>query len=85
MHDLQVSAIEPVDVVDLVKVKEEKLNELYGRSRLRLKDDMEFFPEDYRYPGTDYERMAHILTTELIAEDKRSQKSDAPFEVNKFQ
>ncbi|GAV03205.1 hypothetical protein RvY_13664 [Ramazzottius varieornatus] len=45
---------------------------------------MEFFPEDYRYPSTDYERMAHILTAELIAEDKRSQKSDAPFEVAKL-
>ena len=81
--DLEVSSIEPVDVVDLVKAKEDKLSELYGRSRLRLKDDMEFFPEDYRYPATDYERMAHIMTIELIAEEKRGQKSDALLEVIK--
>ncbi|OQV20848.1 hypothetical protein BV898_20140, partial [Hypsibius exemplaris] len=37
----------------------------------------------YRYPTTDYQRMAHVLTTELLAQNQREQKTDAPYEVAK--
>ena len=78
---LEVSAIEPVDVIDIVKVREDKLNEMFGGSGLRLKDSMAHYPEDFRYPTTDYQRMAHVLTTELLAQDQRERKTEAPFEV----
>ncbi|XP_055346753.1 uncharacterized protein LOC129594180 isoform X2 [Paramacrobiotus metropolitanus] len=80
----EVSAIVPVDVVDMVKAREDKLNELFGRSTLRLKEYMNFYPEDYRYPATEYQRMAHVLTTELIAQDQRERKTNAPYETAKL-
>lgn len=78
----EISAIAPVDVIDLVKAREDKLNEMYGRSALRLKAAMKMYPEDYRYPTTDYQRMAHVLTTEIIAQDQRDRKTNAPYEVS---